>query len=59
MVNQKVQKYVSQVKYINLDKTVNKTHDRTVNRTFGEVEEPQNEEDDRQASNTGSLMQIE
>jgi len=58
-VNYKMQKYESQVKYINLDKTVDKTLDKTVNRTFGEAEEPQNEEDNLQPSNTDSVMRID
>ena len=59
VANQKMQKYESEVKYISLDKTVDKSHDKTVNRTFGEADEPQNEKEDRQASNADSVMRSE
>ena len=47
------------MKYISLDQTVDQAHDRTVNRTFGEPDEPPNEKEDRQASNADSVMRSE
>jgi hypothetical protein len=59
VANEKMQKYESAVKYISLDQTVDQAHDKTVNRTFGEADEPQNEKGDRQASNVDSVRRSE